>query len=142
MINRLIFNSFNTILYKAFACVFFFSLYLGVLPSALYANELEGNNSPDNSHNLVIASSNNFPPINTLDDNGQLTGFGRDLSTAVAKSLGLEVHHMHSGIWSNVLKWLDEGTADLIHDTGFTPERESSLDFTIPILEMPESIFV
>ena len=90
----------------------------------------------------MIASSNNFPPINTLDDNGQLTGFGRDLSTEVAKSLGIKVQHIHSGNWPNVLKWLDEGTADLIHDTGFTPERESSLDFTIPILEMPESIFV
>ena len=77
-----------------------------------------------------------------LDDNGILIGFGRDLSTAVAKSLGLEVQHMHSGNWSNVLKWLDDGTADLIHDTGYTAERESYLDFTVPILEMPESIFV
>ena len=71
-----------------------------------------------------------------------MTGFGRDLSTAVAKSLGLEVRRIHSGIWPNVLKWLDDGTADLIHDTGFTSERESYLDFTVPILEMPESIFV
>ena len=142
MINRLIFNSFNTILYKAFACVLFCFLYLVFLSSTLYANEIEDSNTSDNSQKLVIASSNNFPPINTLDDNGQLTGFGRDLSTAVAKSLGIKVQHIHSGNWSNVLKWLDEGTADLIHDTGFTPERESYLDFTVPILEMPESIFV
>lgn len=144
MINRLIFCSLYTILYKTLLPKFILFCFLctALLPPALYANELEGSNSSDNNHKLVIASSNNFPPINTLDDKGQLTGFGRDLSTAVAKSLGLEVHHIHSGTWPNVLKWLDEGTADLIHDTGFTPERESYLDFTVPILEMPESIFV
>jgi len=147
MINMSLFNLFTVILNKIFSpkntfySVLFYFLYVVLLPSTLHASEVENNNS-DNSHKLVIASSNNFPPINILDDKGQLTGFGRDLSTAVAKSLGLEVHHIHSGIWSNVLKWLDEGTADLIHDTGYTLERESYLDFTVPILEMPESIFV
>ncbi|MBE9527599.1 MAG: transporter substrate-binding domain-containing protein, partial [Proteobacteria bacterium] len=142
MINRLIFDFFNMILHKIFACVLFCFLYFVFLSSSLYANEIEGSNTSDNSQKLVIASSNNFPPINTLDDNGQLTGFGRDLSTAVAKSQGIKVQYIHSGNWPNVLKWLDEGTADLIHDTGFTTERESYLDFTVPILEMPESIFV
>ncbi len=148
MINRLLFNIFTTISYKTFIpkntfySILFYFFYVVLLPSTLHANELEGRNSSGNSHKLVVASSNNFPPINMLDDSGLLTGFGRDLSTAVAKSLGLEVQHIHSGNWSNVLKWLDDGTADLIHDTGYTPERESYLDFTVPILEMPESIFV
>ena len=147
MINRLLFNFFTAILYKTFIpkktlfFILFYFLYIIILPSTVHASELE-NNNPDNNHQLVIASSNNFPPINSLNDKGDLTGFGRDLSTAVAKSLGIKVRHIHSGIWSDVLQWLDDGTADLIHDTGFSPERESYLDFTIPILEMPESIFV
>jgi len=91
---------------------------------------------------LVIASSNNFPPINTLDEKGQLIGFARDMSGAVAKAIGVEVTYLHSAIWTDVLEWLATGKADLIHDTGYTIERESYLDFTDSIIEMPESIFV
>jgi diguanylate cyclase (GGDEF)-like protein/PAS domain S-box-containing protein len=90
----------------------------------------------------TVASTNNFPPINLLDGQGALTGFGRDLSDAVFASLGVEVRRMHSPVWVQVLEWLDRGEADLIHDTGYTAERDAYLDFTVPILEMPEVIFV
>lgn len=112
-----------------------------VLNNALASEELEQNISTS-KRQLVIASSNNFPPINTLDNNGELTGFARDLSDAVSRSINADTRHIHSGVWTNVLKWLDEGEADLIHDTGYTKERTSYLDFTVPIIEMPESIFV
>lgn len=91
---------------------------------------------------LVAASSNNFPPINLLDEEDNLTGFGRDLAKAVVKAAGGEVTHIHSPIWGDVLGWLESGRADFIHDTGYTPERTVFLDFSEPILEMAEGIFV
>ncbi|MDH5749989.1 MAG: transporter substrate-binding domain-containing protein [Rhodospirillales bacterium] len=91
---------------------------------------------------FVIASSNNFPPVNITDDQGRLTGFGRELSDAVIRSVGGTSHHIYSSIWTNVLNWLASGKADFIHDTGFTAERTSYLDFSDSILEMPEMIFV
>lgn len=91
---------------------------------------------------LTIASSNNFPPINLLDSSGNLDGFGSELSDAVIRTMGVRAKRIHSSSWSEVLQWLDSGEADLIHDTGFTEERTSYLDFTAPILEMPEVIFV
>ena len=112
-----------------------------IFNNALASEELVQNSS-SSKRQLVIASSNNFPPINLLDNNTELTGFARELSNAVARSVNAEARHIHSGVWTNVLKWLDEGEADLIHDTGYTPEREAYLDFSLPILEMPESIFV
>lgn len=108
----------------------------------LHAAETDDINVSFDKRELVIASSNNFPPINALDDNGQLIGFASDMSRAVAKAIGVEVTYRHSGIWTDVLKWLDTGEADLIHDTGYTKERESYLDFTDAIIEMPESIVV
>lgn len=108
----------------------------------LHAAEPDNIKINGDKRSLVIASSNNFPPINSLDDKGQLIGFARDMSSAVAKAIGAEVTYMHSGIWPDVLKWLATGKADLIHDTGYNIERESYLDFTDPIIEMPESIFV
>lgn len=91
---------------------------------------------------LTIASSNNFPPINLLDDNGELQGFARDISSAVAKQIGVKVRRKHSPRWTDVLSWLDSGEADLIHDTGYTKKREEFLDFSLPIIEMSEVIFV
>jgi len=91
---------------------------------------------------LRVASSNSFPPINMLDKEGQLTGFGRDLSDAVLKSMNIKPVRRHSAIWTDVLSWLDTGQIDFIHDTGYTKDRDAYLDYTIPIIEMPEIIFV
>jgi len=91
---------------------------------------------------LVGASSNNFPPVNLLEEGGELTGFGRDMARAVVGAVGGSMTHIHSPIWTNVLKWLADGEADFIHDTGYTPERTQSLDYSEPILKMPEEIFV
>lgn len=91
---------------------------------------------------FVDASSNNFPPMNFLDKDGNLTGFGRELAAAVIKEVGGEVEHIHSSQWVEVLEWLDTGKADFIHDTGYTKDRDSFLDYSDPIIEMPEAIFV
>ena len=91
---------------------------------------------------FVAASSNNFPPVNQLDEQGRLTGFGKDLAVAVIRAIDGEVRHIHSGNWKEILKWLAGGEADFIHDTGYTPDRTTFLDFSEPILEMSEKIFV
>ncbi|MHB1024183.1 MAG: transporter substrate-binding domain-containing protein [Desulfobacteria bacterium] len=90
---------------------------------------------------FVVAASNNFPPINFLDGKGDLTGFARDISTAVAKAVGADTRYLHSSQYPDVLKWLETGKADLIHDTAYSEERALFLDFTDPILEMQEVIF-
>jgi len=94
------------------------------------------------SRELVDASSNNFPPMNLLDKDGDLTGFGSELSDAIIEAVGGEVTHIHSDRWTTVLEWLDSGEADFIHDTGYTVDRDEFLDYSDPIIEMPETIFV
>ena len=91
---------------------------------------------------LTIASSNNFPPINLLDEDGQLRGFASDISNAVAEQMGVKIRHIHSPRWTEVLGWLESGQANLIHDTGYIKERDKFLDFSDPIIEMSEVIFV
>ena len=103
--------------------------------------------SPEPDHQPAVqhfldASSNNFPPMNFLSKDGDLTGFGQELSEAVIKSIGGDVTHIHSSSWVEVLEWLDTGKADFIHDTGYTKDRDDYLDYTDPIIEMPEVIFV
>ena len=91
---------------------------------------------------LTVASTDSFPPVNLLDERDRLTGFGRDVSDAVLGALGVEIERLHSSSWVQVLEWLDTGAADLIHDTAYTEARDAYLDFSVPILEMPEVIFV
>lgn len=91
---------------------------------------------------LIAASSNNFPPMNALDKNGNLVGFGREISDAAMKAVGVEIKHIHSPHWVEVLEWLSSGQADFIHDAGYTKAREEFLDYSKPIIEMPEMIFV
>jgi len=91
---------------------------------------------------FVIASSDNFPPVNMLDKDGNLTGFGRDLSTAVIKAMGGKTNYIHSPVWTEVLDDLNSSRADFIHDTAYSKERDIFLDFSDPILEMKEVIVV
>jgi len=117
--------------------VFFFLFGLFVNSPLLNAQDSEYK-----SRNFVDASSNNFPPMNILDKDGNLAGFGKDLSDAVVKAIGGRVTHIHSAHWSQVLGWLDSGKADFIHDTGYTEDRDEFLDYSDPIIEMPEVIFI
>ena len=93
-------------------------------------------------YQLTVGSSNSFPPINYLSDSEELDGFGRDISDAVLASLKINIRRKHSAIWTEVLNWLDTDQIDLIHDTGYTEERDRYLDYSLPIIEMPEVIFV
>ena len=80
--------------------------------------------------------------MNVLDKDGNLTGFGRELADAVIKEVGGGIEHIHSSQWTEVLHWLETGKADFIQDTGYTQERDQFLDYSDPIIEMPEVIFV
>lgn len=91
---------------------------------------------------LRVISSNNFPPINFLNNDGELTGFGRDISDAALNALGIKLVRTHKRVWNDVLKDLASGEVDFIHDTGYVKERETYLDFSDPIIEMNEVIFV
>ncbi len=91
---------------------------------------------------LVVGSSNNFPPINFLDEDGVLVGFGRDISDAAMASQGITLERRHSAIWTEVTDWLRSGEIDFIHDAAYTEEREVLFDFSNPIVTMSEVIFV
>ena len=119
----------------------FFLWALGAL-AVLIADTGNGRAEQHEERRLVGASSNNFPPVNVLDGSGRLDGFGRALADAVVAAIGGQVTHIHSPHWTEVVEWLDTGKADFIHDVGFTKERLGRMDYTAPILEMPENIFV
>lgn len=94
------------------------------------------------ARDLIAASSNNFPPINQLDEQGNLDGFAHDLTQAVARELGITIRHLHSPFYKDALRWLETGEADFIHDTAYSPERAKLFDYSEPIIKMDEVTFV
>lgn len=122
------------------AAVFSAAVLSGAFFLASAANAQE--TGEQNKLSFVDASSNNFPPVNLLDNEGRLTGFGRDIADAVIEAVGGTVEHIHSPIWTEVLEALASGRADFLHDTGFTEERTAFLEYSEPILSMDERIFV
>ena len=91
---------------------------------------------------FVDGSSNNFPPINYLNEAGDIAGFGHDLAKAVIEATGGRLESFHSGRWVEVTDALETGRINFIHDTGYTPERTKFFDYTESILDMDEVIFV
>ena len=89
-----------------------------------------------------VGSTNNFPPVNILSEDQRLTGFGVDLSDAVFARLGWKPERRHSEHWNEVTRWLREDRIDVIHDTGYTPERQQWLAYSDPVIEMDEVIHV
>ena len=82
--------------------------------SPLFSPLLNAQENKEKTQVFTGASSNNFPPMNLLDKDGNLKGFGCDLSDAVMKAVGVEIRHIHSSHWNEVLEWLDSGEAEFI----------------------------
>jgi ABC-type amino acid transport substrate-binding protein len=91
---------------------------------------------------LVVGCTNNFPPFDLLDKNGNHIGYAREISTEVARELGCAIEYRTSPHWVEVVEWLKNGDVDLIHLIAYSRERDEYFDFTIPHTLVPEVIFV
>ena len=82
---------------------------------------------------VVAVIPENFPPQYSIDKEGRPTGFAIDVMTEVARLAGLKVSYRVEKNFSIVVKSLQEGKADLIPNSGITPERLKNNDFTVPV---------
>jgi len=91
---------------------------------------------------LVVGCTDNFPPFDLRDKNGNHIGYARDISTEVARELDCAIEYRTSPHWGEVVEWLKNGEVDLIHLIAYSAERDEYFDFTIPHTLVPEVIFV
>jgi len=92
---------------------------------------------PFREQRLVVGCTDNFPPFDLRDKNGDHIGYARDLFTEVARELGCAIEYRTSP-----REWLKNGEVDLIHLIAYSSERDEYFDFTIPHTLVPEVIFV
>ena len=89
-----------------------------------------GNSSGSKDKPLIAAMEPTFPPFDTTDDDGNLTGFDVDLINAIAKDQKIEVE------WKNMefdglIPALDSGNVDIVASgVTITKARKEKVDFS------------
>lgn len=91
---------------------------------------------------IVVASEASFPPMEFVDDNGQVTGFDIDLIRAVAKEAGFEIE-LRNVAWEGIFGALKSGSADIIASSvTITDDRKAQFDFSRPYLRAGQVVMV
>jgi len=88
-----------------------------------------------------IGGDHNYPPYEYLDRNGLPTGYNVELSQAIARVMGMEIH-IHLGSWGDMRQALERGDVDILMGMAHTPERTDQVDFSIPHARVHQSIWV
>lgn len=88
-----------------------------------------------------IGGDHNYPPYEYLDRNGLPTGYNVELSQAIARVMGMEIH-IHLSSWGEMRLALERGDIDVLMGMAHTPERTEQVDFSIPHARVHQSIWV
>lgn len=85
---------------------------------------------------LTVASDLDFPPLDSFEG-GTPQGFDVDLSTEIAKRLGLEVSYLPPQNFDTIIPMIKQGGKADIGNSAFsiTDERKAEIDFTTAYLD-------
>ncbi len=91
---------------------------------------------------ISIATNPDYPPFETIDDQGNVIGFDIDLSTAVAKELGVAPKFVKMS-FDTIITAVKNGQADIgVSAFSITEERKQSIDFSNPYYSSSQVIMV
>jgi len=91
---------------------------------------------------ILAVIPEDFPPQYQLDKQGKPSGFAVEMLNAVAAKANLNIEYLVKPSWDEVFLAIENGEAILLPNVGISKYRETYLDFTIPIEQLPISIFV
>jgi len=79
---------------------------------------------------LVAGTSADYPPFESIDENGNMVGFDIDLINEIGKRMGVEVE-IQDMPFDSLIASVQEGKIDLsIAAFNYTEERDKTVDFT------------
>ena len=91
---------------------------------------------------LKAGTSPDFPPFESMDDNGNVIGFDADLAAAISELIGVEITFEATN-FDSIVTGVQTGLYDLgISGFYITEERMANVDFTIPYLQDSQSCIV
>jgi polar amino acid transport system substrate-binding protein len=91
---------------------------------------------------VVVGTNAEYPPFESVADDGELVGFDIDLMNAIAADAGFEVEYVNTR-WDGIFVALSEGEFDaVISAATITDEREEIIDFSDPYFNAGQLIAV
>jgi signal transduction histidine kinase len=113
-----------------------------LLLSALFALASPTNGAPEEPREVIAGIPRSWPPQYSLDDNGNPTGFAIDIMNEVAARAGVRVTYHVMDSFADVSEAMNDGSIDLIPNSGITPDRAARHAFTAPVETFVISMFV
>ena len=83
---------------------------------------------------ILIGTEGTYPPFTFHDTNGNLTGFDVEITTEIAKRLGVEPEYKETQ-WDAMFAGLDAKRFDMVaNQVGIRPDRQEKYDFYDPYI--------
>ncbi|TFB55167.1 transporter substrate-binding domain-containing protein [Cryobacterium tagatosivorans] len=90
---------------------------------------------------LKVGIEGAYPPFNYYDKSNKLVGFDVDITTALAKDMGVKVEYVATP-WDSILGGLLANKYDIIISSmAITDERKAKVDFTEPYYHTGSQLF-
>lgn len=83
-----------------------------------------------------------YPPFESVDATGNVTGINVDLLNRMSRNLDFHYEIVLYPNWTAVLEAFRRGEVDLLGSTGRTDERETYMDFIGPYMQVGEVFYV
>lgn len=112
---------------KSYRIILLLFLFICITPNICLG---QNTNHKTNKDTIIIKGDAYFPPYEFIDKNGKPTGFNVSIIESIMEELG-QPYKIELGIWSNAIKDLDCGKADLITSMIYTKERAKKYSYGI-----------
>ncbi|WP_018962886.1 basic amino acid ABC transporter substrate-binding protein [Coprothermobacter platensis] len=94
------------------------------------------------SNTLSVGTSADFPPLESIDENGNFVGFDIDLMNAIAKQMGYTVKWENSD-FAGLVASVQTGKYDaVISGMTITASRQEEVDFSDPYFRSDQAVVV
>ncbi len=91
---------------------------------------------------LIVGTSADYPPYESVDEAGNFVGFDMDLIREIGNRLGVEVD-IQDMPFDSLIAALQEGKVDaVIAAMQYSPERDEKVDFSIPYHDTKDAFLV
>ena len=124
---------------KKYSLIAFLLVILMLIPAAVFAN---GSKESAEKDTYIFAADATWPPLEFIDENGNLTGFEVELMPLIGEKFG-KTFEVKNIPWDTIFAGLKNGSYDgVASGVTVTEERKLTMAFSQTILEAGQVIIV
>jgi polar amino acid transport system substrate-binding protein len=113
-----------------------------IFSTALFASPQADKASATGKVKLIIAADATWPPMEYVDENKNIVGFGPDMVKAIAQAAGFDVE-IRNTAWDGIFAGLAAGSYNAIcSSVTITDERKQTMDFSDPYVNAGQILVV